>query len=155
MLLCRFAFYSRRTWTASSGADEDRYLADILDAGLRNNPAHALTGVLLVDGPHFVQVLEGARAALYQTLKRIENNPHHGDLVLTGYAEVNQRIFDRWSVYVRTPPGSLNGTPWIPNPQLATHGQLVETAKRVSRMTTGVRQILPAGHAPGSDSSAP
>tara|TARA_R110000868_G_scaffold35111_2_gene126045 strand:+ start:52 stop:507 length:456 start_codon:yes stop_codon:yes gene_type:complete len=146
MLLCRFAFYSRRTWTAPSGAEEDRYLADILDAGLRNNPAHALTGVLLVDGPHFVQVLEGRRSPLYRTLKRIENNPHHGDLVLTGYTEVNERLFDHWSVFVRTPPGSLAGTPWLPNPQLATHGQLVETARRVSRMTSGVRQILPPGH---------
>lgn len=143
MLLCRFAFYCRRTWSAPRSLEEDNYLAEILDAGLRNNPAHDLTGVLLVDGPHFVQVLEGRRSPLYRTLKRIENNPHNGHLVLTGYGEVSERMFSHWSAFVRTPPAGLAGTPWIPNPQLATHGQLVDIAKRVSRMTTGVRQILP------------
>ncbi|WP_417476142.1 BLUF domain-containing protein [Maricaulis sp.] len=145
MLLCQFAFYSRRTWTAANKAEDEVYLRDILDAGLRNNPAHGLTGVLLVDGPHFVQVLEGRRSPLYRTLKRIENNPHHGDLVLTGYSEVSERMFGDWSVFVRTPPDGLAGTPWIPNPQLATHGQLVDIARRVSSLTTGVTRILSPG----------
>ncbi|WP_417481778.1 BLUF domain-containing protein [Maricaulis sp.] len=151
MLLCRFAFYSRRTGIVADAQEEDRELLRILQAGLRNNPRHGLTGVLLVDGPHFVQVLEGPRSLLYPTLKRIESNPHHDDLVLTGYSEVGERMFDDWSVYVRTPPARLEGTPWIPNPQLATHGQVIETARRVCGVKAGVRQIRAADLPPENE----
>ncbi|WP_417468148.1 BLUF domain-containing protein [Maricaulis sp.] len=150
MLLCRFAFYSRRAGQVSDRDEEDRELLRILEAGLRNNPRHGLTGVLLVDGPHFVQVLEGPRRLLYPTLKRIERNPHHDDLVLTGYSEIDGRMFDDWSVFVRTPPARLAGTPWIPNPELATHGQVIETARRVRCGKAGVRQIYAADLRPGA-----
>lgn len=141
MLLCRFAFYSRRNWSTETSVDDDLYLQKILNSGLRNNPRHGLTGVLLVDGPVFIQVLEGSRNLLYDTLKRIERNPGHSDLVLTGYSEISDRMFEGWSVLIRTPPTGLVGTPWIPNPELATHGQLINMAKRVSTMTDGVRKI--------------
>tara|TARA_R110000868_G_scaffold158190_4_gene386159 strand:- start:13983 stop:14444 length:462 start_codon:yes stop_codon:yes gene_type:complete len=151
MLLCRLAFFSQRAWRAPNPAEDDFYLQRILDAGLRNNPRHGLTGVLLVDGGIFVQVLEGARGVLYDTLRRIERNPGHSDMILTGYSEADDRLFESWSVLVREAPSGLQGTPWIPNPGMATHGQIISTALRVNQMSEGIRRIRP-GDATGQRS---
>ncbi|MEA1942980.1 MAG: BLUF domain-containing protein [Pseudomonadota bacterium] len=141
MFLCRLAFFSRRNWYFDTPDENNGILRSILGAGLRNNAKRGLSGVLVVDGNLFVQILEGPRVTLSNTFCRIQNDSRHGGLVLTGFEEVPERLFPDWSVVVRDAPKALREVPWIPEPEAATFDTLVHNAHRLLKSGSEFKRI--------------
>ena len=71
-------------------------LRDILKASSRNNKAAGITGALVFDDHWFVQALEGERAAVWATLRRIEDDERHAEVVVIDARQIEQRVFGNW-----------------------------------------------------------
>jgi hypothetical protein len=73
-------------------------LEEILAACERNNPAESVTGMLLFDSEHFLQLLEGGRPAVSDCYRRICNDPRHGEVEILSCGPTDFRLFERWSM---------------------------------------------------------
>jgi Sensors of blue-light using FAD. len=72
---------------------------DILAACERNNPRRHITGMLLFDNGHFLQLLEGRRAAVSERLLKIARDPRHHDLEVLTCGPIDARLFTDWSMH--------------------------------------------------------
>lgn len=52
-------------------------IGEVLVQTRKNNKSNGITGLLLFDGEHFVQVLEGERANVTALMQRIERDERH------------------------------------------------------------------------------
>lgn len=57
-------------------------LQQLAAAGRRRNAAMGITGILLFDGVHFVQLLEGDKARLDELFESIKHDPRHRNIVV-------------------------------------------------------------------------
>ena len=71
---------------------------DILRHSRANNSRDALSGVLVVGGRRFLQVLEGPREALAQAYARIQADARHFALVKLAQVSAEERCFARWAM---------------------------------------------------------
>jgi Sensors of blue-light using FAD len=83
--------------TPRAGMDEPQ-LRQILGAARDKNPPRGLTGFLAFTSEHFVQVLEGSRAALTDCFTRIARDDRHHSIVLLSFEAIQQRDFSEWSM---------------------------------------------------------
>jgi hypothetical protein len=70
----------------------------VLTLSRRNNAAVAVTGLLIVGGRRFLQVLEGPEAAVRSTYERIARDPRHFAVVVLADGPVAERSFAKWSM---------------------------------------------------------
>jgi len=76
-------------------------LARIARVSQTNNAESGVTGVLVLVGDYFFQVLEGPADAVDATLTRIEADDRHQDIILVGKPEsVPHRLFGEWAMRV-------------------------------------------------------
>ena len=73
-------------------------LADILAKSRVNNRRDALTGLLVIGGRRFLQVLEGPRESLDRAYCRIEADKRHFALVQLERRPIAERSFPYWSM---------------------------------------------------------
>lgn len=92
-MLVRLMYASR----AASPVDPEE-LSAILRQSKTRNPEAGITGVLCWSGGHFIQVLEGGRAAINALYNRIAADPRHTDVTLLTYEEIAERRFAGWSM---------------------------------------------------------
>lgn len=71
---------------------------DIVDHARVNNSRLHLSGLLAFDSGHFLQVLEGQRAAVSALYGRVAADPRHRRVELLEVAAVHERRFTRWSM---------------------------------------------------------
>ena len=94
-----------------SSALRDFGLVDLdllLTASRRRNIRDNVTGLLLHDGEHFIQALEGEEIVLRHLMRRIEADPRHGSISYVAAGEINNRLFGRWAMASgRAAPGSI------------------------------------------------
>jgi hypothetical protein len=91
--------------TPRQGMDEAQ-LRHILRSARKNNEASGLSGFLAFSSEHFVQVIEGGRAALTNCFTHIARDPRHHSLVLLSFDPIEQRGFSDWSMgYMALGPG--------------------------------------------------
>lgn len=62
------------------------------------NAEAGITGALLFDGAHFVQVLEGSDASIDQLLPKLQADPRHDGLVMVKHAPLAERRFSGWAL---------------------------------------------------------
>ena len=80
---------------------------EILAVSRRNNHADGISGLLLYDGYHFLQALEGEVSRVRHALDRIKADPRHRALVLLSCREVDEHSFGAKSMGAqRVPIGS-------------------------------------------------
>jgi len=72
--------------------------ATILAESQRNNARDGLTGALAAHEGRYVQVLEGAPAALDNLLRRLGTDPRHRDIEIHGRTPITARRFAGWSM---------------------------------------------------------
>lgn len=90
--------------TVPMGPDQrEQVMNEISLAGLRHNPVNGISGLLAYDSRHFVQVLEGERSAITQTLVRIAADPRHTDFELFSMEEIGTRRFEDWAAALINP----------------------------------------------------
>ena len=104
MVLTRLLYFSETQIDPRGGA-RLAGLRDILAASRRNNKAADITGVLVFDDHWFLQALEGPRASVWATLKRIEEDERHTGLVVVDARQVEGRLFASWSMGLATRRG--------------------------------------------------
>jgi hypothetical protein len=94
-MLFRLIYQSRNLLRRPTG---NTGLMNIVRSAERNNLALALTGALLFDKHHFVQVLEGERSKVTCLFIRISQDRRHNDLCLIDAKSVSGRHFPNWSM---------------------------------------------------------
>lgn len=95
MPLTRLIYYSENQIDPSKSSVLSE-LGSILSASNRNNKGLDLTGALVFDDQWFLQTLEGERARVWETLRRIEEDERHSNIVVVEAREVPTRIFGSW-----------------------------------------------------------
>lgn len=90
----RRLIYSSRVGRQVRFADAEA----IAEAAAERNLRASLTGLLLYTPSHFVQVLEGERAAVDETFLRIRADSRHTRVVIIDDREVPSREFPAWGM---------------------------------------------------------
>jgi hypothetical protein len=78
---------------------------NILQTSEINNGRDDITGFLIFDKSHFLQILEGDAQLIESTFQRIRHDPRHRDLVVLATQSIEARKFTDWAMggYVRSP----------------------------------------------------
>ncbi|WP_421789270.1 BLUF domain-containing protein [Hyphobacterium sp.] len=111
MELSRLVYVSQAVVPMHEGA-----LEDILSAARDNNSRHKITGLLLFDGAHFMQLLEGPTEAVEQTFSAIIKDKRHKGVVRIASETGVNRQFPGWSMgYAFTRDENLpDSSGWFP-----------------------------------------
>lgn len=100
----------------------ERVLAEILTRAQACNIDHRVTGALAYDGGHFVQVLEGSRAAVERIMSRIRADRRHHSLEVIGPLPSRARRFADWCMVRLSSEPGLRDTLSPLMSDWATHG---------------------------------
>ena len=94
-MLTRLVYHSEN----HLGHDKGKMIADlnaIMDSANRNNQKHNVTGALIFDTLWFVQILEGEREAVSETLRRIMGDQRHDAVTVMDARPIAERQFGNW-----------------------------------------------------------
>jgi Sensors of blue-light using FAD len=85
---------------ASTARDPQSYtdLTDILRAASPRNRDRSISGLLVLAGEHFLQVLEGERASINRLYARIAVDSRHFDPIIVEYTSIRKRDFADWGM---------------------------------------------------------
>jgi len=92
--LVRLIYISR----ATAPTDSLLVLSGILSVSSRNNSRDEITGVLVVSGHAFVEVIEGSADRVRALMIRIGEDPRHDDIEVLEESRVEGRLFDGWEL---------------------------------------------------------
>jgi hypothetical protein len=81
-------------------------LLDLLTEARQFNAAHDLTGLLLFQDGHFLQVLEGEPEQVRSLFQRIKKDPRHNQVELIFEEIVSQSEYPDWSMGFQALDGS-------------------------------------------------
>lgn len=73
-------------------------LTSILKAARKNNAAQGITGMLVCDYHHFLQVLEGDCDKVHAIYDVIKSDSRHYGLTLIEDVSVEERLFGEWAM---------------------------------------------------------
>ena len=73
-------------------------LRDLEVKSLENNSAHGITGLLVLVGNRFVQVLEGSAADVSSLFISISRDKRHTQVELISFEPAVSRLFDDWGM---------------------------------------------------------
>jgi hypothetical protein len=124
---CRLIYRSRCIDPAISNAELRALVRESAD----NNRAAGITGMLLLAGAQFLQVLEGPCNAVNRLFMRIVKDSRHEEIELITFEEIGPRYFDDWSMSLV----DLFDLPAYPRRQLAakypTENGIVQLPERL------------------------
>ena len=87
------------TYTSFARLDlTDGDLSDIHREATRLNSLDGITGLLIFNGSHFLQVIEGAASAIDDLLARLRRDPRHHQLEVRDERFITDRQFPDWSM---------------------------------------------------------
>jgi len=107
MALTRLIYASRMTHPLSMFT-----IVEILDAAVRHNRQHGISGMLVFGVSSFLQVLEGEMDAVDLLYERILRDLRHRDVQMLSREVADARMFGRWamgSVDLRRPAAAAAG----------------------------------------------
>lgn len=90
-----------KTLTYTSLAALDLTATDIEDihrSALRHNAMDGITGLLIFNGTHFLQIVEGVPSAIDDLVERLRRDPRHNGLEIRDERSVPDRSFGDWSM---------------------------------------------------------
>ena len=96
-------------------------LDSIHQAAMHFNALDGITGLLIFNGTHFLQVIEGAEEAIDDLTARLRRDPRHHGLEIRDQPMVEKRSFPDWSM------------------------ELVRVKARYYEAKDAVEQVLPQG----------
>ena len=73
-------------------------LHDIHRIARELNSIDGITGLLVFNGTHFLQIIEGAEAAIDDLIARLRRDPRHSGLEVRDERKVEARSFPDWSM---------------------------------------------------------
>ena len=93
---CRLVYKSETSWDLLSN-DTLRALATKAQT---NNSSQSISGLLILSGETFLQVLEGPSDVVNPLYHKILKDERHHDVTLISYEQIASRCFDDWSMRV-------------------------------------------------------
>jgi hypothetical protein len=93
--------------TSRNEYPDSSMVREILETSRRNNARDDLSGLLLVGGRRFLQVLEGPSDAIGNAYARIRQDRRHFALVELSRRHVEERSFPNWSMGYEEEPQAL------------------------------------------------
>lgn len=97
MSLMRLIYFSETNFPIAGAQGRDMF-RKILEASARHNIERGLTGALVFDWDHFLQVLEGEREKVSQTFVGIAQDRRHKRVTLVDASIIDRRQFSSWSM---------------------------------------------------------
>jgi len=73
-------------------------LTQMLRQARMRNAVRGITGLLVFDSKHFLQVIEGSPDAVNRLYARLVTDPRHARPTLLSYAQVEIRRFSQWQM---------------------------------------------------------
>lgn len=87
------------TYTSLAAFDlTERDVADIHRTAVQLNALEGITGLLIFNGTHFLQVVEGAGHAVDDLIERLRRDPRHDGLEIRDERIVDERMFGDWNM---------------------------------------------------------
>ena len=96
MPLCRLVYRSQTSWDLLS----NEMLRELARSSERRNGKRGITGLLILSGECFLQVLEGDSKAVNALYATILQDARHHDVTLISYEHISNRSFEDWSMRV-------------------------------------------------------
>ena len=62
------------------------------------NALEGITGLLVFNGTHFLQIIEGERGAIHDLVERLRRDPRHSGLEVRDEHKISTRSFPDWSM---------------------------------------------------------
>jgi hypothetical protein len=93
---CRLIY--RSTCSESFLPNED--LKALVQQSAENNRRDGITGLLLLSGDQFLQVLEGPSPAVNRLFRRLCRDERHYDIELIAFEQIGPRYFDDWCMHL-------------------------------------------------------
>ena len=90
-----------KTLTYTSLASLDLTSEDvdrILDEARNSNAIDGITGLLVFNGTHFMQVIEGVPHAIDDLVARLRRDRRHSGFEVRDEREINERFFPDWTM---------------------------------------------------------
>jgi hypothetical protein len=133
--------------TATQDFTRDELL-ELLTYARKSNAEKGITGLLLFQGNHFLQVLEGEPNQVRKLFQSIAKDPRHRDIALLFEEFVSQRQYPDWSMGFQ----SLDGREWMEFPNEDDNPQdLRALAKSMSRAKELLLYVRKQGLDPAKD----
>jgi hypothetical protein len=116
-------------------------LLALLSQSRERNAEDGITGLLLFQGGHFLQVLEGDAERVRATFKRIRDDHRHAQIALIFEDLVSERQYPDWSMGFQ----ALDGSEWMEFPdadgaETRDLRALAQTMGRAKELLLYVRQ---------------
>lgn len=92
----------------SLGALDQSQVDQILETSRRNNSRDGLSGLLVIGGRRFLQLLEGPSEALARTYARIRADERHFALVELSRRSISERSLPEWAMACASDGESLS-----------------------------------------------
>jgi hypothetical protein len=73
-------------------------LAAIHSTARELNSLDAITGLLVFNGTHFLQIIEGSRDAIDELVERLRRDKRHSAFEVRDEREIDERAFPDWSM---------------------------------------------------------
>lgn len=73
-------------------------VAEIHQSAMRNNALEGITGLLIFNGTHFLQVIEGDSGAIEGLLSKLRSDPRHHGVEIRDRRAIDERFFPDWSM---------------------------------------------------------
>lgn len=71
-------------------------LQDIHRIARERNALDRITGMLVFNGTHFLQIIEGAKSAIDELVERLRRDPRHTGFEIRDQREIRTRSFPGW-----------------------------------------------------------
>jgi len=125
--------------TATRDFSRDELL-ELLTNARKHNADKGITGLLLFQGGHFLQVLEGEASAVRELFKQIAKDERHTDIALLFEELVSQSQYPDWSMGFQ----AFDGSEWMEFPKEDSNQQdlraLAQTMGRAKDLLLYVRK---------------
>ena len=91
--------YKSVTYTSLAALDMDEgKLLEIHQTAKDLNGLEGITGLLVFNGTHFLQIIEGNPLAIDDLVERLRRDERHSGLEIRDERMTDQRMFERWAM---------------------------------------------------------
>ena len=129
------------TYTSLAQPDlQSSELEEIYQTSRGNNAAAEITGLLIYNGTHFLQIVEGTEAAIETLIERIRRDDRHKGFEIRDKRKVDARSFPDWAMeLLRVTPGFFQARDAIAETLPTTVPEVIKA--RLFRMTELISTI--------------